>query len=180
MSLSLAAEAILKTLKAEMPPLLTPEQIGLCAPGNADMFLLGVYVNTVGRDARAQMNGNIRIDASTAAKAPVNVELRVMVTSYAGEKHGLMDDYRLLERVMQIWHDHGRLPMTSPLQPSHVPSPQLELLSPGPEEITQLWHFPNVPYRLSLFYRVAPVAIPSRTILTRAPVGAVDYTAGDA
>jgi hypothetical protein len=162
-----------------MPPLLKPEQIGICSPADGgDKYLLGVFVYSVTRDSRAQMSGNIRVDASTSARAPLNVEMRVIITPYAGKKSGLADDYKLLERVMQIWHDHSKLAVTTSLQPSHIDAPRLEMLNPDADEISKIWQFQSVPYILSLFYKIAPVAIPSRTQMTSAPVGSADYAGG--
>jgi hypothetical protein len=90
----------------------------------------------------------------------------------------LLDDYKLLERVAQLWHDHGELPLITPAQPSQAVAPRFELLSPDADEISKIWQFPSVPYALSLFYRLGPVAIPSGVEITRAPVGDVDYKAG--
>ena len=38
------------------------------------------------------------------------------------------------------------------------------------EEKQRIWHFPNVPYQLSVFYKVAPVFVESTRIKTVKPV----------
>ncbi|MDR2356328.1 MAG: DUF4255 domain-containing protein [Clostridiales Family XIII bacterium] len=180
MSISIAADAIIRVLKAEMPPLVKAEQIGLCSPADAgDRFLLGVFIHAAARDTRTQAMGNMRVDASTSVKGPLITELHLIVTSYAGKKSGLLDDYKILERVAQLWHDHSELPMNTQVQPSRVVTPKFELQNPDADEISKIWQFPGVPYSLSLFYRLAPVAIPSGVQITKAPVGDVDYKAGD-
>ena len=181
MSISATAGAIIKVLKEEIPPLLKPEQIGLCSPDAAtDKYQLGVFIYSATRDMRSQMTGNIRVDSSSSVKSPLNMELRLIVTSYAGRKSGLSDDYKVLERVLQLWYDHSELPLTTPVQPSHVAAPKFELLNPDADEISKIWQFPNVPYSLSLFYRLGPIAIQSGVKITTTPVGDVDYKAGDA
>ena len=179
MSIAIAADAIIKSLKIQMPPLIKADQIGLCSPAEVhDKLLLGVYIYAVVRDINAYIAGNIRVDSSTAVKPPLNSEIRVMITSYAGRKSGLQADYKILERVMQIWHDRSELSMNTALQPALFKEPRMELLNLSSEDIGNIWNF-ETPYTLSLFYKAAPISIPSRTQITTEPVDNVDYKAGD-
>lgn len=171
-----AADAVVKVLKARMPPLLKPEQIGLCTPDSTDKYALGVFAYAITRDPKAQMNGRIRVDASASVKAPLVAEVRLAITSYAGKKSGLADDYKLLERVMQLWHDYGELPVKNALQPSLVAAPRMRLLDLDADEISKIWQFPGTSYTLSLFYSLSPVAIPSHIRTTAAAVSSIDYT----
>lgn len=162
MSVADASSAILEVLKQEMPPLITAEQIGLCSPSDAaDGFLLGLFIYNVTRDNKFQMNKNITIDSNVSQMPPVCVELSFMITPYIGKKSGLLDDYKLLDRVLQIWHDKAAIPFKSQLQPQFVSAPRVELLSPDSDAINKIWQFPGIAYRTSLFYKAAPIAIAS-------------------
>lgn len=176
--ISAATDAILSALKNWMPPLLQAGQIGFCSPDSAgDSYLLGLYPYSVLRDMRYQMTSPMRIDGNISQSAPLCVEFCFMVTSYAGKKSGLPDDFKLIERVLQLWPDSSALSLTTALQPSHIPAPRIELLTIDPDMASKIWQFPGVPYRLSLFYKCSPVAVPSQKQTVIARVGSVDYTA---
>ena len=156
------SEAILEVLRQGIPPLISREQIGLCSPGDpGDNFLLGLHVYSITRDNKFQMIRNLVVDSNTSRKPPLCVEISFVVTPYLSKKSGLSDDYKLLDRVLQIWHDNGAIPYESALQPGFVPLPRVELISLDPDTISKIWQFPNEPYRTSLFYKAAPVAIPA-------------------
>lgn len=176
--MSSAVDAIINLLRAGMPPLLKPEQIGLCLPDNSDKYLLGAFVYAVTRDPKTVSGGSVRVDSSMTAKNPLCAELRVVITSYVGKKSGLADDYKLLERVMQIWHDRSELPVDTPFQPSHIVRPRMELLNLDADEISKIWQFSSAPYTLSLFYKLAPVVITSGGQHITAPVGSIGFNGG--
>ena len=162
MSIADASTAMLNLLKKEMPPMISPEQIGLCSPADAgDNFLLGLFIYGVARDNKFQMNKNITIDSNISQMPPVCVEISFMITPYIGKKSGLAEDYKLLDRVLQLWHDNAAIPYNSQLQPLYVPAPRVELLSPDTDTINKIWQFPGIAYRTSLFYKVAPIAVAS-------------------
>ena len=170
MSIADASTAIVDVLKAKMPPLIASEQVGLCSPFEAgDSFLLGLFVYNITRDTKFQMNRGITIDSNVLQSPPICVELSFMITPYIGKKSELIDDYKLLDRVLQIWHDKASIPFISQLQPQFVVAPRVELLSLDMDAINKIWQFPGVPYRTSLFYKAAPIAIYStkQTVISR-------------
>lgn len=175
--LSAVTEALLNVLRAGLPPLLNAGQIGLRSPADtAEGCLLGLFPYSTPKDTRYQMTGGMRVDGGVQLP-PFCLEMHFFVTSYAGKKSGLADDYKILERVMQIWPDICELPYSSTLQPAYVPAPRIEFLSPDADAVSKIWQFPGEPYRLSLFYKCAPIAIPSGRHIPTTRVGAVDYTA---
>jgi hypothetical protein len=179
MSLSAVSDALLNSLRRELPPMITSGQIGLCSPADAgDSFLLGLFPFGVVKDPKYQMLGGIRIDSGVTQHAPLCAEMSVMVTSYVGKKSDLTNDYKLLERVMQIWHDNNEVQIVSPLQPQFVVFPRIELLSLDIDAVSKVWQFPNVPYRMTLFYKVSPVVITSAKQVLTPRVGGVDYNTG--
>jgi hypothetical protein len=175
--ISVVTDAIVNTLRTELPPLLQPGQIGLRSPSDMDEgCLLGVFPHSIIRDTRYQMSAPIRVDGGLQTP-PLCAEIHFFVTSYIGRKTGLTDDYKILERVMQIWPDVSELSLANAFQPDTIPLPRIELLSPDADTVSKIWQFSNTSYRLSLFYKCAPVAIPSEKFKPVARVGAVDYFA---
>jgi len=162
-----ATEALLGVLRKNIPPLTAENRICVCSPAEPpDDCALGLFPYRTGKDPRFQIGGNIAVDADIMRRPPLCTEMFFMVTAYAGKKAGLTEDLKLLERVLRVFHDKSEIQLKSALQPSHVPYPRAELLSPDNDEISKIWQFPNSPYRLSLFYRLAPVAIASSVEIT--------------
>ncbi len=152
-------QAIIGALRDALP--LQPGQIGLRSPADTDeTCLLGVFPYSLIKDPRYQLTDSLRVDGGKEAP-PLCARMCFMVTSYIGKKSGLADDYKLLERVMQFWGDISELAFSGVMQPSVVPAPRIELLSPDEDTVNKVWQFSGVPYRLSLFYQCAPIAIPS-------------------
>lgn len=175
--LSDVTDALINTLRAGMPPLLQPGQIGLRSPAEtSEGCLLGLHPYSLHKDTRFQMTGGLRVDGGIQSP-PFCAELHFFVTSYAGKKSGLTEDYKILERVMQIWPDISELFISNALQPAYVPVPRIEFLSLDADAVSKIWNFSSEPYRLSLFYKCAPVVIPSLVHTPTARVGGVDYTA---
>ncbi|MDR1735330.1 MAG: DUF4255 domain-containing protein [Oscillospiraceae bacterium] len=177
--LSDITQAILSALRAGLPPLLQPGQIGLRSPADMDeTCLLGVFPYSLVKDARYQLTDALRVDGGKEAP-PLCAEMRFMVTSYAGKKSGLADDYKVLERVMRLWTDIYVLPFSGAVQPAVIPAPRIELLSPDEDRVSKIWQFSGTAYRLSLFYRCAPIAVASQRFTPVARVGAAGLETRD-
>lgn len=168
-------QTILSVLRAGLP--LQPGQIGLRSPADTDeTCLLGVFPYSLVKDPRYQVTDSLRVDGGKELP-PLCARVCFMVTSYIGKKSGLADDYKILERVMQLWGDVSELAFSGAMQPSVIPAPRIELLSPDVDSVNKIWQFSGVPYRLSLFYQCAPIAIPSQRFTAVPRIGTVDYEA---
>ncbi|MDR1668768.1 MAG: DUF4255 domain-containing protein [Oscillospiraceae bacterium] len=169
--------AVLGLLRDSLPPLLQPGQIGFRSPADADeTCLLGLFPYRLVKDIRYQLSDSLRVDGGKEAP-PLCACVHLMVTSYAGKKSGLEDDYKVLERVMQLWSDVCEVPFTGAMQPSVVPPPRLELLSHDEDTVSKIWQFSGTPYRLSLFYQCAPIALPSLRFKSVPRIGEARYEA---
>jgi hypothetical protein len=175
MSVSNAMEAVLSKLRHELATVLPPEQIGFCSPAEVeDNISLGLFLYGVERDGRANVE-SFMADANMRIGPPLPVALHLLITSYLGKRSGLIEDYRLLEMVMAALSDGAKLTVRSLLQPSRYELPSILLAAVEPDEMSKIWQFPNVPYRLSLCYVVRPVLVPSQLVASVSRVGATDF-----
>jgi hypothetical protein len=69
---------------------------------------------------------------------------------------------RILGKVIQYFHDYAIIPIDD-LDTSDMSGVDLhiEMLRMDAEQKSKIWAFPNIPYKTSLFYKVAPVSIDS-------------------
>jgi hypothetical protein len=175
MTVSNAMNAVLAKLRHDFAAVLQPDQIGFCSPAEVeDSINLGLFLYGIERDGMASTS-SFMADANMRIGPPLPVALHLLITSYLGKRSGLVEDYRLLEMVMASLDDGAKLTMRSSLQPSRYELPSIILVAVEPDEMSKIWQFPNVPYRLSLCYTVRPVLVPSQIAAPVSRVGATDF-----
>jgi hypothetical protein len=172
-------EGLLLRLRKDLVGLHGPEHIGICSPADVpDQIHLGLHLYQVRYDGMAQV-GSFMKDERLLASAPLPLALDVLITAYTGRRSGLLEDYRLLDLVLASLHDGARIDYQSELQPSLQPLPHIHLLDVDPDQMSKLWQFPNVPYRLSLCYEMRPVYVPSNIAVVVARVKDTELRASD-
>ena len=142
----------------------TPESIGLCSPDDHGDLRLGLFLYDVSRSTDIKSNGMVSIDSRTLGYEPLFLSMSYMITAYTtGDlRYKGFEEEKILGAVMQHFNDYPVIQskIFDPDSPSSVDM-RIELLSPDLEERFRVWSFPNIGYRLSLFYRVVPVVIDS-------------------
>lgn len=162
MAVKEVSDALLMRFQRTLSPLLAREQIGFCIPGeNTENVMLGLFFYSFARDGRYAINGNTVMDSNISQKAPLCMEATLMVTPYLGKKGGMIDEYHLLDCVLQMFHDNPTIKINAKGQPPSIPQPRAELMQLSLEDMGKLWQFSKETYRTSLFYRIAPIAIVS-------------------
>ena len=99
---------------------------------------------------------------------PQSLTLYYLITVYsnADRNSKAVDEQRILGRVMQVLGDHPRLEneaLVGSLQESGETFEIIRENIPYEEKI-KLWQFPNIPYQLSMVYKVQPVRLESTKI----------------
>ena len=93
-------------------------------------------------------------------------------------KFRTLEEAKILGRTMQLLQSHavlkGDILGKSAAELTQVP--RIELLDLETEEKTRIWSIPDVPYKLSLFYKVYPIEIDSLTVSDISRVSTVDIT----
>lgn len=161
------SNAMTKLLAKNMVPevILNADAIGLASPADKADLSLGVYLYDVSESEDIRVNGMISSDIGRQKFPPSYLTLNYMITAYSISdiKFRASEEYRILGRAYQILKDspiikYADLDIAANTDMADV---RIELIKLAPEEKIKVWNFPNIPYKLSLFYRVTPVEISS-------------------
>lgn len=172
--------AIVKILRDNMVPEVIPnaDAIGLCSPADKGDFVLGLYLYDV-RESEEVFASGMRMSGQNEQRYPSKyMNLFYMLTAYSMSdvKFRSSEEQRILGRAIQVLMDHGMLDAgqvgasgggdTYPIK--------IEMLRLDNEEKMKLWNMPDVPYKLSLYYKVSPVEIESTRVKTVHRVTEID------
>lgn len=137
------------------------DHIGLCSPDNHGDIRLGIYLYDVSENEEMVVPGMVDTGVRTQTYPSSYLTLGYMITAYSESdlKFRAAEEQRILGRVVQTLRDNSVF-AEGTLEGSQVPV-RIELQRIKSYEKLRLWNFPNVPYKLSLFYRVYPVEIRS-------------------
>ncbi|NLL17523.1 MAG: DUF4255 domain-containing protein [Clostridia bacterium] len=175
--------AIVQRLRDHLVPsiIINTENIGLCTPGDRGDILLGVNLYDI-KENQDIVVTDMSPKGEKQLKYPSTFyDLYYMITAYSTSdiKFRAAEDQKILGKVLQVLKDYPSFTaeqLGSELAGSRF-VPRIELLQLEQEEKMKLWNVPNVPYRLSLFYKVYPVEIESTRVkeITRV----VEFTVRD-
>ena len=176
------SEAIIRILRDGMVPDIIPgsEGIGMCHPSDKGDIQLGICLYDVKRNPDIFATDRIPVGASKLRNPPLYVDLYYMITAYSMSdiKFRTLEEAKILGRTMQLLQSHavlkGDILGKSAAELTQVP--RIELLDLETEEKTRIWSIPDVPYKLSLFYKVYPIEIDSLTVSEISRVSTVDIT----
>jgi len=176
------SEAIIRILRDGMVPDIIPgsEGIGMCHPSDKGDIQLGIWLYDVKRNPDIIATDRIPVGASKLRNPPLYVDLYYMITAYSMSdiKFRTLEEAKILGRTMQLLQSHavlkGDILGKSAAELTQVP--RIEFLDLETEEKTRIWNIPEVPYKLSLFYKVYPIEIDSLTVSEISRVSTVDIT----
>lgn len=159
--------ALVKLLRSEMVPevIQNADAIGLCSPADKGDIVLGLYLYDV-RESEEVFETGMRTLGTGEQRYPSKfINLFYMVTAYSMSdiKFRASEEQRILGRAMQVLMDHAVLDdlLFGPDQaPGRYPV-RIDQLRLDNDEKMKLWNMPDVPYKLSLYYKVAPVEMES-------------------
>ena len=138
-------------------------EIGLRSPEDRGDTALGLFLYDI-RPSEEVYQKRAVVSNDRISKPPVFLSLSYMITAYSqGDiQYRLPHEERVLGRVIQYFHDNPIIPLEE-VDPQMTSGTELHIhmLKLDPDEKSRIWSFPNVGNRLSLFYKVSPVAIDS-------------------
>ncbi|MDE6916707.1 MAG: DUF4255 domain-containing protein, partial [Lachnospiraceae bacterium] len=138
-------------------------EIGLRSPEDRGDTALGLFLYDI-RPSEEVYQKRAVVSNDRISKPPVFLSLSYMITAYSqGDiQYRLSHEERVLGRVIQYFHDNPIIPLEE-VDPQMTSGTELHIhmLKLDPDEKSRIWSFPNVGNRLSLFYKVSPVAIDS-------------------
>lgn len=164
--------ALVKILRENMVPdvISNADAIGLCSPSDKGDFVLGLYLYDIKESEDVFENG-MRIAGKNQQQYPSKyLNLYYMLTAYSMSdvKFRSVEEQRILGRAFQVFMDHGNLDgelqAVSAGNTGGKYSIRVELLRLDNDEKMKLWNMPDVPYKLSLYYKVSPIEIESTRV----------------
>lgn len=138
-------------------------EIGLRSPEDRGDTSLGLFLYDIKPSEEVYQKRAV-VTNDRISKPPMFLSLSYMITAYAqGDiQYRLLQEERILGRVIQYFYDNPIIPLEE-VDPQMTGGTELhiQMLNPDVDEKSKIWSFPNVGNRLSLFYKVSPVAIDS-------------------
>lgn len=174
-------EKLVSILQRELVPavLPNPNEVGLCSPEDHGDISLGLFLYDVKESEEVRQQGAAVIKKEKLMKPPIYLNLYYMITAYSGGdiRYKLTQEQRILGKVMQTFYDYPMI-LLEEVDKDAVNGMDLriQMQKISIDEKSRIWNFPNVGNKLSLFYKVSPVAIESELTSDMTRVTDLDIT----
>ncbi len=172
--------AIVKLLRDNMVPEVIPnaDAIGMCSPSDKGDFVLGLYLYDVKESEEVFARGMRALGQNEQRYPSKYLNLFYMLTAYSMSdvKFRSSEEQRILGRAIQILMDHSILDaeLVGNSKGADSYPIKIEMLRLDNDEKMKLWNMPDVPYKLSLYYKVSPIEVESDRIKTVHRVTEID------
>lgn len=172
--------SIIQLLKDALSPemIKKAEQIALCAPSLQNDVKVGVHLYDIQENGDFVQRTMIPKGTGELQFPPQSLTLYYMITVYSGaEKYAkAVDEQRIMGKVIQVLGDHPRLEGEDLIGSLKESGESFEVVRENLkfEDKIKLWQFPNVPYQLTMVYKVQPVKLESLRIKSITRVASVD------
>lgn len=149
-------------------PIKNSKNIGLCSPADKGDFQLTLYLYNIEENGEYRINKMETLPNGDQKYPPLSFNLYYLLTAYStgNINNKAMDEHKILGRAIQVFHDNGIL-KGSMLQGALKGTDQeirVGIKNLSYDEMMRIWHFNDVPYNLSIAYRVGPVLVESNRI----------------
>ncbi|MCH5275793.1 MAG: DUF4255 domain-containing protein [Lachnospiraceae bacterium] len=162
-----AGTALVQLLRKELVPDIVKNStsIGLASPADKGDMVICVHLYDVSESEVYRVSGMISESVDTQKFPPVYLTLSYLITVFSASdvKFRSQDEQRILGKVAQVLRDHPTMnPDTMEFDTeSGEDRIRVEMIKADADEKSKAWSFPNQAPRLSLFYRIGPVALES-------------------
>ena len=159
--------AIVRLLRRELVPdtLQNPDAIGLCSPTDRGDYMVGIHLYDIRESEELRVNTMIARGAQELLYPPsyVNLYYMITVTSRGDIKYRSEEEHKILGRIVQVLADYPCLDRETlePVTSRKQLDVELSMQNLTLEDKMRIYSVPNAGYKLSLFYRAAPVEIES-------------------
>lgn len=159
--------ALVRLLQMELVPDIISNNagIGLASPADRGDMTLCIHLYDVSESQNYRVSGMISDGVDRQKFPPIHLMLSYMITAFSASdvKFRSQDEQRILGKVVQVLRDNPILNLETMEfgTGSEGDRIRIEMIKPYEEEKSNIWSFPNMPAKLSLFYRMEPVALES-------------------
>lgn len=148
-------------------PVPRPDLIGMASPRDAGDLALSLFLFNVKENGEARRTG--MVDRGGVLQYPPQaLDFYFMMTAHSNADRltKSLDEHRILGRAMQVLYDNAVLsgPYLEGTLAESGSAIRLTLMSMEGEEVMKLWQFGDLPYKLSVVYRVGPVMLDSNRV----------------
>lgn len=175
-------ESLINVLREDLvpEPVRKKDLIAACSPGDKADIKIGLHLYDVQENGEFVNRDRIQRSSNKLQYPPMSLTLYYMLTAYsnADPRDRGIDAQRALGRCIQSLYDKAILPpdkLVGSLS-DYNESIEISRHNMSFEEKQRIWHFPNVPYQLSVFYKVAPVFVESTRVKDVSPVSEIDIS----
>lgn len=148
-------------------PIPRPDLIGIASPADKGDLALSLYLCAVRENGDARRN-EMQLQGGVMRYPPLTVDLHYLLTphSTADLQTRALDEHRLLGRAAQVLYDHSivRSPYLEGTLAENEEELRITSVGLEPDQVTRYWSFGDLPYKLSLVYRVGPVLLESNRV----------------
>ncbi len=175
-------QSIINLLQEDLvpEPIRKKDLIGACSPGDKADIKIGLHLYDVQENGEFVSRNRIQRSSDQIQYPPMSLTLFYMLTAYsnADPRERGIDAQRALGRCIQSLYDNAILSPDRLIGSLSDYNESIEISRHNMtfEEKQRIWHFPNTPYQLSVFYKVAPVYVESLRVKTVKPVTDIDIT----
>lgn len=159
--------ALVQLLQKELVPdiVQSNSKIGLASPADRGDMVLCIHLYDVSESQNYRVSGMVSDGVDRQKFPPIHLMLSYMITAFSASdvKYRSLDEQRILGKVVQVLRDNPILNLDTMEFGTGGEGDKLriEMIKPHAVEKTNIWSFPNLPAKLSLFYRMEPVALES-------------------
>lgn len=149
-------------------PIDNKEKIALCSPADKGDLKLTLYLYNIEEGGEYRKNDMIKLPSGDLKYPPSSFSLYYLMTAYSSGdlKNRAIDEHKILGRAIQVLSDNSILKgdlLKGNLKDAHSEI-RINTKNLTYDEMTRIWNFHDVPYSLSIGFRVGPVEIDSNRI----------------
>jgi len=147
-------------------PIPKAEMIGLCSPADKGDFRLTLFLYSIEEMGEYSYPEMRSVEPGVWQYPPMSLYLYYMMTAYstADLNSRAQDEHRILGRAVQIFYDNGILRDSVLHGTLFETNEEIKIVrnNLSVEQITEIWNrFTDVPFKLSVSYKVGPIALDS-------------------
>ena len=174
--------SMIKLLKDNMvpEPVQNPDMIGLCSPYDKGDFVLCMHLYDIQENGENRLVDMETLTSDKQKYPPLSLTLYYMMTVISNEEVATrsLNEQRIFGKAMQVLFDNPVLTVNSLVGAALDNSEPINIIPHNMtfEEKSKLWNFQNSPFRMSMFYKVAPVYVESTRIRQARRVVETNYS----
>lgn len=168
--ISEVSQSLLNLLREALTPEMIKknEQVSLCAPSKQEDVKVGIHLYDIQENGDFISRNMIPRGDGALQFPPQSLTLFYMITVYSNaDKYSkAIDEQRIMGRVLQVLGDNPRLEGERLVGSLREYEEGFEIVRENLkyEDKVKLWQFPNIPYQLSMVYKIQPVRLESTRI----------------